>query len=80
MKNTLLIMVFLIKTQFMLLILLMFLPWARLLLVFFFCKIKLVAIVSPSIVYFLGNFIMGVIFYGVVPSPGKLVACIMFSQ
>jgi hypothetical protein len=49
MKKTLLIMVFLIKTQFMLFILVMFLPWARLLLVFFFCKIKLVANVSPSI-------------------------------
>lgn len=35
---------------------------------------KLVANVSPSNVYFVGNLIMGVTSYGVVPSHGKLVA------
>lgn len=36
-------------------------------------KLKVVANVSPSIVYFMGNLIMGVTSYGVVPSLCKLV-------
>jgi hypothetical protein len=41
----------------------------------FTSKLKLDANVSPSIVYFMGNLIMGVTSYGVVPSRGKLIAC-----
>jgi len=81
----LLLLVFLIETHVKLLILLLFLPWVRLLLMFFLLQVDLLMFLLlkasllsmfhlPFIVPFVSNLPTGVIFSSVVPSPSKLVA------